>query len=268
MESYVIIKYTIPNWEKYNQEIGDTPLQWFKLSTATYLDEKIMELSVKQFRLWFCLINHYGCGTSTERGINEKFLVSVSQIGRNFCRTDVERLHNENLITIINIEEYREFSHNSIKGEKRREEKRRVCGKSKKDIATPPSKKIKPPPPVSGELQEVGNRWADHTNKKWPHLKADGLKYAQALEKAKKATGLNDSQMAEIFDFVSTDDFWKDACQSPGSLLKKAKDSDMRKIDNIITKLKKTRYPHEDVIKWAEENADEIENGGDHDIFS
>lgn len=103
---------------------------------------------------------------------------------------------------------------------------------------------------VSDHDLELGKKWADWTESEYPYLKAKASTYAEAIAKVRKAVGLDDKQLDYLFDFVKADPFWRQNCQSPAGLLKKSQNG-MRKIDNILAKVKAKVEPEIKASRWA-----------------
>ena len=61
--------------------------------------------------------------------------------------------------------------------------------------------------------------------------------YALAIQKTKKSKGLGEKEIDFIFEFIVSDTFWSDNCQSPAGLLRESKNG-VKKIDNILAKMK------------------------------
>ena len=114
---------------------------------------------------------------------------------------------------------------------------------------------------VSDHDTELGKKWADWTAGEYSHLKPKPEVYAEAIAKVRKSVGLNDAQLNYLFDFVKADPFWSQNCQSPAGLLKKSQNG-MRKIDNILAKIKAKVEPDIKASRWAADlDAKEAELG-------
>ena len=94
------------------------------------------------------------------------------------------------------------------------------------------------------ELFEIAELWAEYSKNMLPYLKPKKEKYYTDLLKVKKSCGFNNTQIKEIFRFVTNDDFWRTVAISPTNLLSKSKRNGLRKIDNIVASLRKTHYAH------------------------
>ena len=81
--------------------------------------------------------------------------------------------------------------------------------------------------------------------------------FAQACRKVRDSANLTHEGLAQVFVFISGDDFWKQNALSPAGLLAKSKNG-LRKIDNILARMKPatTKNDREKaVIKaWAEKS--------------
>lgn len=65
-------------------------------------------------------------------------------------------------------------------------------------------------------------------------------RFADSLAKLRRATDLNASGIAAVLAFVKADDFWRKNAVSPAGLLKKSGKNELRKIDNILARMKST----------------------------
>jgi len=113
---------------------------------------------------------------------------------------------------------------------------------------------------VSDHDNDLGQRWAEYTKAEYPFLKPKPDEYVQAIAKVRRMVGLNDEQLDYLFEFVQSDDFWKQNCQSPIGLLRKSKNG-LRKIDNILAKIKAKVAPQAKLQHWAE-NMDKLYEEG------
>jgi hypothetical protein len=87
----------------------------------------------------------------------------------------------------------------------------------------------------------IGHEWLEYALSEMPWMAGKpswtAERFAQDLEKVKRATQLNDDGLRAILAFVRKDDFWRDKACSPTGLLKK-NSAGLRKIDNIIPRLR------------------------------
>lgn len=67
-------------------------------------------------------------------------------------------------------------------------------------------------------------------------------RFACELESISKRTGLNLLGLSEVLKFIEKDEFWRKNAISPFGLLKKSSKNDLRKIDNIITRMKTRQH--------------------------
>lgn len=80
--------------------------------------------------------------------------------------------------------------------------------------------------------------------------------FAHEINKVKRIVDLNDEGMKALYEFVQNDDFWRDKVLSPSSLLKKSK-NDVRKVDNILLRMKPRSVKVEEKIKkWSKDDED------------
>jgi hypothetical protein len=99
---------------------------------------------------------------------------------------------------------------------------------------------------------ELAEKWITFSLDQMSWLKPTIPAYANAIRKIRKSVGLSEIQMTELFEFIVEDDFWAPNAVSPAGLLSKSKNG-LRKVDNVLQTLLKTRYGHLDVTKWAKD---------------
>lgn len=266
----MIIKYTIPNWEKYNTLLDGKEKQWMKLSTSSWEDAKLQSLTHTQHRIWFVMLNYFGCRPSAERMLSWCILKASANLKYNGCIADAERLHSLGLLKIINIEELREFSHNTIL-KKRREEKRREentiaekkISANEKPIRTPIRTPRKKKQPTHSDA-DLGARWFKFALEEMPWTEPrkgwSEESFGEAVLEIREKTGLNDKGTEALFDFIANDDFWRVNALSPKSLLKKKTGDPLRKIDKILARMKTKADREKSVIKNWVESDKETEN--------
>ena len=101
--------------------------------------------------------------------------------------------------------------------------------------------------------KSLAARWADYATSAWPNLNPKVSDWEKSLAQISQEVGLNDQQMGALFEFIRKDDFWKDNCQSPIGLLRKSRNG-VRKVDNILAKIKREHYSHADVFQRLKES--------------
>ena len=108
--------------------------------------------------------------------------------------------------------------------------------KKEKKVITIPSLAL------GSEWLNLGQSWLDFALKEMPwqvkqtNWSADS--FGRELERIGKVMGIQPSGLSEILQKVRTDDFWRLNAASPFGLLKKSHKSGLRKIDNIIVRMK------------------------------
>ena len=89
----------------------------------------------------------------------------------------------------------------------------------------------------------LASRWLDFAKEVMSWKKApsswNAENWANDLAKIRRVTDINDEGLIALFEFIKNDDFWMKNAMSPATLLKKGK-NDLRKIDNILLKMRPT----------------------------
>lgn len=94
---------------------------------------------------------------------------------------------------------------------------------------------------LSYEDAKIGKSWLEFalSEMKWkkPPVGWSQINFAKAVYKIRKSTGLNDSGLTALLDFIKGDDFWNKNALSPSALFTKSKNGN-RKLDNILLAMK------------------------------
>ena len=113
---------------------------------------------------------------------------------------------------------------------------------------------------ATDEDYALSKKWAEYTSENWPNIKADIDKWAEAIAKIKRVVDVREDgkiikmthrHVEGILHFIQKDSFWKNFPQKPTTLLSKSRNNDLRRIDNIITSIKKTHGQTENVLNYA-----------------
>lgn len=176
--------------------------------------------------------NEQACNTSEQLKKEEGLKPSVSHA----CAT-----LEAGLKPSVSSAQYNSIQFNSIQGN--------TIQDNTESKSMPRPKKVEA---VSDHDNDLGQRWAEYTKAEYPFLKPKPDEYAQAIAKVRRTVGLNDEQLDYLFEFVQTDEFWKQNCQSPVGLLRKSKNG-LRKIDNILSRIKSKVQPTTEILRWAQE---------------
>lgn len=97
-----------------------------------------------------------------------------------------------------------------------------------------------PPPKASPSDLALAERWKAHALAVLPKLKADVGKWAESIRLMREKDGLSEQEVAEVFDFVRQDDFWRPNAISPQSLRGRSKNG-LRKIENVLVAMRKNK---------------------------
>jgi hypothetical protein len=101
----------------------------------------------------------------------------------------------------------------------------------------PKVKKIKPQP--DHEDMELATDWLAFALAECPWQKSWTIeKFASAIQTLRQKTDLNSVGCRQVFEYIRKDDFWCKNAISPSSLLKKSNGNDLRKIDNILVRMR------------------------------
>ena len=213
--------------------------------------------------------------TGSSRNRISRHLQYLTQTGRISYKTDTKGTW----ITILNYSKYQDVEvggetssgapngtpHEAPSGTRTKKDKkeRRKEGEEDKECTTytvrdnpaPHDKDIAPPKKVAkykytpAEM-DLATEWASVTAKKWPHVKRDAERWAHDIGVTKRSLGFSDQQMEALMRFIYQDEFWRDVVQSPLGLRRTSKNG-LRKVDNILAKLRKKHYSHADTMAWA-----------------
>lgn len=184
------------------------------------------------------------------------------------------------LITICNYNEYQKSdaaSGNAVgnaignaTGNERVSAKGNAAGQHKKEIKNNKNKRTKEiislSSPVGDDTEknpsaiivinpifvEIGTQWFEFAQKEMPWKKAanwNAQAFASEIERVCRIMNLNLHGIEEIFKFISKDDFWRKNAVSPFGLLKKSSKNDLRKIDNIITRMRTKQHRVDEALQ-------------------
>jgi len=104
---------------------------------------------------------------------------------------------------------------------------------------------------------DIATRWFEYANREYPWKRAKVSKswtvdaFGTELERVARIMNLNMHGLNEILNFVEKDEFWRTNAASPFGLMKKGK-NDMRKIENILARMRTKQHRTDEAIhKWA-----------------
>lgn len=107
---------------------------------------------------------------------------------------------------------------------------------------------------------ELAARWLDFAKAQSPHIRFSLSDFEEGVAHVCRNVPLTIEQLEFVFDFIRQDDFWKSNALSPKGLMKKSSRNDLRKIDNIMARLKEKHGKYDEVLAWANDpNAESID---------
>lgn len=169
--------------------------------------------------------------------------------------------HRGTIITICNYDKYQcindmretDFSHTTSTTSATRPATPSALNKEVKNIR---NKEVKNIPSANADFLGIAKSWLEFAQKEMPWKKAEPKwsieGFALELEKVSRLSGVTVSGLEEILEFIRKDEFWAKNAVSPFGLLKKSSKNDLRKIDNIITKMRTRQSRMSQAIdEWA-----------------
>lgn len=210
----------IKSWKKYNPRSDVEHSSWFRLQNNFWIDPAISKLDNDGKMIWVVLLS---LASQQNRGVIEV----DSHVVTSFLRVPPEKL-DETLESLQESDLIRVSASRPRYADVTSTLRRRTNTYERTNVRT--NKKNTPPP--SEHEQRLADAWLAHALSKAPHLKPDPAKYAQAIAKAKKATGLTDQQIEETLTWIKASPFWAANALSPAGLLTVGKNG-LRKIDTI-----------------------------------
>lgn len=226
-----MIVIQIVDWRSYLLRSDIKKHTSFKLPTDIAASPKLFHLSVEAKWLWISLIAM--ATQANKNGLIEQTLDCLevfTGVNRKTLGASLEALKNAGLIEIDT-----ESVH--LSAQIRAESvKLGTQIRAKKE-----SKKTEVIDLTDDEL-ELGRKWLDMAVSEMPHRASDpkwhAAEFGTELKKVGQAVGLDHAGMLKLFHYVSADTFWRPNACSPKSLLKVNKEG-VRKIDNILTRMKR-----------------------------
>lgn len=124
-------------------------------------------------------------------------------------------------------------------------------------LSSPPER---PPDPIEPSDLAVGREWLDFAVQETPwRAGRSGMTaeaFAVSIARVRRVTGLDETGIAAVLAFVRSDDFWRQNALSPAGLLKKSGRNGLRKIDNILVRMRSTGSREQKLISGAKEWAE------------
>ena len=198
--------------------------------------------------------------TKVEQGITVITICNYDkyQCSKNNHKTEVERTSNKSGTQFdTDVDPSKELKTKKSKNQEIKKEEKELTVNPQPLVGGTRKRKL---PPLSDHDMNLASRWLAFAVEKLPTIKATQDSFAIGIHKMKKALGFTDQQADALFQFVTEDDFWKTNAYSPCGLLAKSKNG-LRKVDNILAKLRKEKYSHLDVMKYAQEHDAAIARG-------
>ena len=241
-----MIVIQIVDWRSYLGRSDMKNVTWLKLSTALIDDPKLFGLTAEQKWAWIYILNqavtHGKSGelsTTLDRlvhfsGVNKKSLQGALE---HFVKARlIDPVDNSAQLLEVNVQQL-EVADSNFKSKK--------VGKKTEVID------------LTDDELDLGRKWLDMAVSEMPHRASDpkwhAAEFGTELKKVGQAVGLDNAGMLKVFHYVSADAFWRPNACAPKSLLKVNKEG-VRKIDNILTRMKR---PHERKMEMARESAED-----------
>ena len=226
-----MIVIQIVDWRSYLGRSDMKNVTWLKLSTALIDDPKLFGLTAEQKWAWIYILNqavtHGKSGelsTTLDRlvhfsGVNKKSLQGALE---HFVKARlIDPVDNSAQLLEVNVQQL-EVADSNFKSKK--------VGKKTEVID------------LTDDELDLGRKWLDMAVSEMPHRASDpkwhAAEFGTELKKVGHAVGLDQAGMLKVFHYVSADAFWRPNACAPKSLLKVNKEG-VRKIDNILTRMKR-----------------------------
>jgi len=226
-----MIVIQIVDWRSYLGRSDMKNVTWLKLSTALIDDPKLFGLTAEQKWAWIYILNqavtHGKSGelsTTLDRlvhfsGVNKKSLQGALE---HFVKARlIDPVDNSAQLLEVNVQQL-EVADSNFKSKK--------VGKKTEVID------------LTDDELDLGRKWLDMAVSEMPHRASDpkwhAAEFGTELKKVGQAVGLDNAGMLKVFHYVSADTFWRPNTCAPKSLLKVNKEG-VRKIDNILTRMKR-----------------------------
>ena len=245
-----MIVIQIVDWRSYLLRSDIKKHKAFKLSTGSFTSPRMWALTPEARSLFVVLLDlacqgsELGCIRQTPN-----CLATMNSLNTESLMPALEQLKTIGLIEICS--ESVQVLH-GLDTEKTQILHRKNTGKTRRK----PSLKTEVIDLTDDEL-DLGRKWLDMAVSEMPHRASDpkwhAAEFGTELKKVGHAVGLDNAAMLKVFHYVSADAFWRPNACAPKSLLKVNKEG-VRKIDNILTRMKR---PHERKMEMARESAED-----------
>ena len=94
--------------------------------------------------------------------------------------------------------------------------------------------------------------WVIFAHAKTPWIEYDSIKFAEAINKIKRHSKMNDEQMRRTFLWIRDNPFWSNVAHSPVGLMRTSKSNELRKIDNIMHQMRQQYIGTNQVLRGEE----------------
>lgn len=225
-----MIVIQIVDWRSYVVRPGVKKPSAFKLSTGLFTPPKLSQLTMEARWLWVILLSL--ATQENKDGTVEQTLDCLefySGVNRKTLGPALQELKSIGLIEIC-------------------AESVHACTQSAQTCAQPVHKSTRKKTTktevidLTDEELDLGRKWLDMAVSEMPHRASDpkwhAAEFGTELKKVGQAVGLDHAGMLKLFHYVSADTFWRPNTCAPKSLLKVNKEG-VRKIDNILTRMKR-----------------------------
>jgi hypothetical protein len=230
-----MIVIQIVDWRSYLLRSDIKKHKAFKLSTGSFTSPRMWALTPEARSLFVVLLDlacqgsELGCIRQTPN-----CLATMNSLNTESLMPALEQLKTIGLIEICS--ESVQVLH-GLDTEKTQILHRKNTGKTRRK----PSLKTEVIDLTDDEL-DLGRKWLDMAVSEMPHRASDpkwhAAEFGTELKKVGQAVGLDNAGMLKVFHYVSADTFWRPNTCAPKSLLKVNKEG-VRKIDNILTRMKR-----------------------------
>lgn len=101
---------------------------------------------------------------------------------------------------------------------------------------------------------DLASEWVTLAKAKTPWREYDAKKFATAIAETKRKVKITNEQMRSAFEWIKKDEFWINNAYTPMGLLKVSASNGLRKIDNILSRMRQ-QYIGKNQVLRAEEKS-------------
>lgn len=270
-----MIDLYIVKWRSYVSRGDLKHVPWLRINEKMVFDHRIYGLSSDQKWAWIFLLTE--AARQNDNGsirIDKTSLSALARVPESCLDSLLQHLEKHELIEIgARPKKLSDDSHTDIEDPKIQPE-HTLHNLTLPDTTsrTPKRGRRKRPATPKHEIYDLsdaeldlGRKWLDMALSEMPHKQNDPRwhpsRFAADLTLVKKALSYTDEQMAALYNWVSSDEFWRPNCCSPQSLLRK-KDNGLRKIDTIVTQMKSPGQRKREIAQEIRNDPDRPINPG------